>query len=246
MNQTTKTEFTMPGGSWDTIKRIIQAYYATHEVKESTVASIANLGGMARPIISRNNNFLRSVGLVEENQFRLTQIGVRLAVGLAKKDQSLIVESLQEVINKTEKLNQIVRTVQARGEITERSLRNEALLALGLNEKSAGIGYLRTVLELLYESRMLTVENGKVSFFGEYVREIKGIADDRQENERRGGRERPGNRGGQPNVEGKVPIPLGAERRAYLELPSDWQPKDLKKLLKMIELALGEDETSEQ
>ena len=247
MDQPAKTEFAMPGASWNTVKRIIKAYYAAHEDNQSTVESIATLAGMARPNISRNNNFLRSIGVVEENQFRLTQLGVRLAMGLTKKDQSLVVESLQEIINKTEKLKRIVRTVQARGEITENSLRNEAKLSLNLNEKSPGVGYLRTLVEFMYESRMLELKNGKVSFFGEYAREMKGVGENEHGNEAQGGGEgQPRNKDEELNVEGKVPIPLGAERRAYLELPSDWRPKDLKKLLKMIELALGDEEAGEQ
>jgi len=246
MNESREAEFVMPRSSWDTVKRIIHAYYAAHEEKESTVESIAKLGGIARPNISLNNNFLRSLGVIEENEYKLTQVGVRLAVGLATKDQSLVTESLQEIINKTEKLRRIVRTVQARGGITEESLRNEAMLALNLNEKSPGLGYLRTVIELLYESGMLKVENGKVSFHGYYVKEIKGAADAEVEL-RDKEPPRPKHKTLEPPglIEGmKVPIPLGAERLAYLELPNDWQSKDLKKLLKLIELALAEEEES--
>ena len=38
-----------------------------------------------------------------------------------------------------------------------------------------------------------------------------------------------------------TPFPLGPNRLAYLSLPGDWNPKELPKLLKMIELAFGEE-----
>ena len=49
----------------------------------------------------------------------------------------------------------------------------------------------------------------------------------------------------EPGIPPKVirtPIPLGPGRLAHVELPADWKPKELKKLLKMLELALGDDE----
>jgi hypothetical protein len=39
----------------------------------------------------------------------------------------------------------------------------------------------------------------------------------------------------------RTPIPLGPGKLAYIELPSGWQSKDLKKLLRLLTLALGED-----
>src|SRR5439155_5188067 len=44
-----------------------------------------------------------------------------------------------------------------------------------------------------------------------------------------------------PPVPGGIPIPLGVNRRASLTLPEDWTSRDLPKLIKMIQLALGED-----
>ena len=39
----------------------------------------------------------------------------------------------------------------------------------------------------------------------------------------------------------RTPIPLGPGKLAYIELPSGWESKDLKKLLRLLTLALGED-----
>jgi hypothetical protein len=39
----------------------------------------------------------------------------------------------------------------------------------------------------------------------------------------------------------RTPIPLGPGRLAYIELPKGWESKDLKKLLRLLTLALGED-----
>ncbi len=230
------SEFIMPGSSWDSIKRIVKAYYAAHGDKETTVQKIASLGGISRPVISKNNNFLRSIGIVETSDYALTPVGVRLAVGMQKNDRSLVTEALHEIINKSEKLKRMAKVVQARGTMSEEAFRTEAMLVLDLNERSVGFGYLRTLLELLYESHMLTLKDGKVSFHGDYIGTIKAVAEEDQGD--KNAKSDPPRREDQSQ---KVPIALGPERRAYLELPNDWQAKDLAKLLKMIELALGDD-----
>lgn len=42
----------------------------------------------------------------------------------------------------------------------------------------------------------------------------------------------------------RTPIPLGLGRIAYVELPKDWQPSDLRKLIGILELSLGDDSAS--
>ena len=44
----------------------------------------------------------------------------------------------------------------------------------------------------------------------------------------------------------RTPLPLGPGRLAYIELPKDWKPSELKKLLRLLALSLGdvEDEQS--
>ena len=39
----------------------------------------------------------------------------------------------------------------------------------------------------------------------------------------------------------RTPIPLGLDRTAYVELPKDWKPSDLKKLIGILQLSLGEE-----
>jgi hypothetical protein len=235
-------EFAMPGSSWEMLKRIIKAYYAAHEDKQSTVESIAKLGGISRPVISLNNNFLRSIGMVEQNEYKLTPVGVRLAIGLARKTTSVVTGALNEIVDKTDKLKKIVKTVQARGTMDEAALKVEMMLVLGLNENSRGFPFLRTLMDLLYESGILLERDGKVSFHGFYVEEIKGATDSLLDHRQPSPpREEQGDSQPASTESRKVPIALGAERRAYLELPDDWEPKDLRKLLKMIELALGEE-----
>jgi hypothetical protein len=40
----------------------------------------------------------------------------------------------------------------------------------------------------------------------------------------------------------RTPIPLGVGRLAHIELPHDWDKREMKKLLKMLEIVLSDDE----
>jgi hypothetical protein len=255
MAEESAVEFAMPGSSWEMLKRIIKAYYAAQESKEVTVEAVAKLSGILRPVISSNNNFLRSIGLVEKGRYKLTPIGVRLAMGFSRNNASVITGALNEIIDNTDKLKQIVRTVQARGTMDEDAFRVEMMLMLGLSEKSPGLSRLRTVMDLLYESKILILDEGKVSFHRFYVGDIEAAADleavksytvpsnvDGANQQKAAPQPERSDSQTIRDETKNVPIALGPKRRAYLELPNDWKPNDLKKLLKMIELALGEEE----
>jgi hypothetical protein len=43
----------------------------------------------------------------------------------------------------------------------------------------------------------------------------------------------------------RLPIPLGRDRLAFIELPENWNPKELNKLVSILKLALGEDSDSD-
>ena len=62
------TRLVMPGSGWDTVKKIIRAYYAVQDQESPKVDDVAKLAGVQRPIISLNNNFLRDVGFLLETE----------------------------------------------------------------------------------------------------------------------------------------------------------------------------------
>jgi hypothetical protein len=232
--------FSMPNSSWDMIKRIIVAYYTAHDVKEPTVSKIAALAGIKRPIVSANNNFLRSLGVIEPDQNKLTEAGVRLAIGFQRKNEPMTTEALQAIVSRTEKLDQLAKMPLARGSMAEDQFRIEMMLALGLGENTRQVGYLKTIADLLLESKIIRVIDNKVSFHGYKVGDITPAAESK-ESPTNAREEKKGRDEGTLPPKRRVPIALGPERRAYIELPEDWNSKDLKKLLKMLELSLGED-----
>lgn len=230
----------MPGSSWSMIKKIIIAYGAARDDDDPTVESIAQLAGIPRPAVSKNNNFLRAVGILDADKNKLTENGLQLATGLELGNEAIVVEALQEAISETPALNLLMKVLKARGTMSTDSFNGQVILAMGLHAKSPSLTYIRTLMDLLVESQLVKVTDDGIGL-------------------RSGGEVPTGKKGEDRKVIGKhdpstpptdfehrgVPIALGVRRLAYLELPDDWHPKELQKLLKLIQLSLEEESTAD-
>lgn len=232
--------FPMPGSSWQMIKKIIIAYGAARDDDNPTVESIAQLAGIPRPAVSKNNNFLRAVGVLEADKNKLTVKGLHLATGLELGNDSMATEALQEIIAETSALNLLLKVLKARGAMSAESFNGQVILAMGLHAKSPSLNYIRTLMDLLIESQLV-----KVSEDGVGLRSGAEIRTGKKPDE---GKDR-----GSPNPpldppgdeHRGMPIALGVRRLAHLELPDDWHPKELPKLLKLIQLSLEEESTND-
>ncbi len=87
-------ELALPGSSWETIKKIIRAFYAVQSEENPKLESISRYAAVPRPVVSMNNNFLRSVGMVRSDQWKLTDMGVRYATALQMNNDSMAEETL--------------------------------------------------------------------------------------------------------------------------------------------------------
>lgn len=243
MAENKKLTFYMPRSSWETIKRIIRAYHAVEDKETPTVEEIARLGNLQRPVVSASNMFLRSFGIIRPDQNKLTPLGSRIAKGLSLDNQTVVREALQDVVRGNETLNQLVSTVQARGPMKMEAFKGQAIVLTGLNEKK-DLASFRSILDLLDESQVVRIADDEVSFRGYYIGEIKGQANRPASVQRfpRLGSSEETRANNQESGEGtRMPVPLGPGRLAYLELPPDWKREELPKLIKLLQISLGDD-----
>jgi hypothetical protein len=225
----------MPGSGWDTVKKIIRAYYAVQDEDSPKVDDVAKLAGVQRPIISLNNNFLRDVGFLLETENKLTPIGARYATGLGFGNESLSTDALQELIRNHAALSYIVNMLKARGEMKPEAMRGEMIVLAGLSDSSKA-GNLKTFMDMLQDAKIYDVVGDMVVYKGGNGSPRITVKEGKTPKpiiER------------VPLIEGRIlPIPLGIGRLVNIELPEDWTAKDLPKLLKMLELSLGDGESS--
>ena len=223
----------LPGSSWDTVKKIVRAYLAASNVDSLSVRAIARLAGVHRPVVSMNNNFLRSVGIVRLDDWKLTEIGTRYATGLEMGNDSMASESLAEAALGNPVISQLIGIVRARGELKVETFKGETLIRLGIAAQSRQAQFVKPLLDMLQEAKLIKVSDDLITFAKSGERGSETPKEKRYETP-------PANEqnSGSPN---RQPLLLGPNRLAYIELPSDWDAKDLPKLLKLLQLSLGGD-----
>jgi hypothetical protein len=241
----------MPGSSWTTIQKILKAYNTAHNREKPTVKQIAEMVGLHRPVVSSNNNFLRELGLLQGDENKLTPLGNRLANGLELNNQSLVIEAIQESVLGSPGLTQLSDMLRARSTMTLEAFEGYVatlgkLSGPALNYLGA---YTGTIIDYLVAGELIKEDGSNLIYSGNpEVRK-------RDEPPNNGNREcandppPPPPPAPPPPPPGKeedgIPIPLGLKRVARLTLPEGWTSKELPKLLKMIELALGEEDVKQ-
>jgi hypothetical protein len=158
--------FQMPTHGWVMIKRLLRAYGAAQDDDKANVEAVAKLAGVPRPSVSSNNNFLRSIGLLEMDRPKLAPLGVKLATGIAVENTSIIVEALQEVVRTTPVLNQLLNTLRARGSMDQSAFRGQVILAAGLKANSPSLATIKTLFDLFEESQLIELRDDKIALVG--------------------------------------------------------------------------------
>ena len=240
--------FAMPGGSWESIKKIVRAYGAARDEEKPTVESIAGLAGLHRPVISKNNNFLRAVGILRADNNKLTPVGEQLATGIALENEPLVTESLRQIIGETRVLARLVGVMEARGQVKLDAFKAQVILLAGLNESSTNLAYIRALVDMLVEAAVVKVEGDTLSLHSamsrkppEELERAKSGEKERKAEESDGTPTHIADHRGAPGVL-RTPIALSPDRLAYIELPADWNgKKELAKLLKLLQLSLGDE-----
>lgn len=239
MAETSKVQLLAPGGSWESLKKIIRAYHAVADVENPTVEQVAQLAGLQRPVVSGSNNFLRSTGILQEGTNKLTPVATRFATGLGINNQALISNALQEIVKAQDGLSYLVNILRARSTMSLEAFKGEIVLITGLDENSRNLQFLKTVVDLLQESGLVKVDSDEISFRGVHSGDLNGRAETpTRQQPTRAQQPTPGALQANGTV---VPISLGVGRLVHVELPSDWTSRDLPKLLKMLELSLSDE-----
>ncbi len=227
----------LPGSSWETAKKIIRAFGAVQNEDNPRVEDIAKLAGVPRPVVSMNNAFLRSVGIVRPDQWKLTEGGRRYVTALQLGHEPMAAESLADTVQTNPVLRQILSILTARGGLKADTLKAELILKLGLDATERQNQF-KPLFDMLQEARLIEISGDTVN-----VTKLIGSAKDTSpptQDREVSSPFPPVQSPPVPTAQG-LPILLGPNRIAYIQLPNDWDKKDLPKLLKLLELSLGDD-----
>jgi hypothetical protein len=237
-------KLSMPMSSWSTVKQIIRAYGEVQDIEKPTVDKVAEIVGLQRSVVSANNNFLRETGIVQESENKPTPLGARLASALTMENEALVCEALQEIVRSNVALNRFLGIVRARGPMKLDLLKGEIALTGGIKQ----IGPTKPILDMLEEAKLIQIADDTVKMAGPFTMGFAAFEREIAPSDSNGPpsviEPKRGNRIYPEEPEAtRIPLPLGPTRLAYIQLPADWQPKELSKLIKILQIALGEDDS---
>ena len=133
--------------------------------------------------------------------------------------------------------------VMARGPMKLERLKGEIALAGGINQT----GPTKPILDMLEEAKLIKVADDTVRAVGPFTRmgaglsPISEIAEQSSRTSAKGNREIGKESETQAQSLPRIPLPLGPRRLAYIQLPEDWNSRELGKLIKLLQIALGDD-----
>jgi hypothetical protein len=239
------TKLSMPMSSWSMLKQIVRAYGQVQDAEKPTVDAVAEIASVQRSVVSANNNFLRDIGIVSREENKPTPLGAKLADTLVMENDALIAETLQEIVRDSATLNQWVGMVRARGSMKVDHLKATIALAGGITDKSKSIPS-NAIIDMLQDSKMIQVNDDTVRVGGvdassrPPLEEGKPYVSPNAPMSPGSSASPNAPMGGTQNL--GTPLPLGPSRMVYIQFPSDWNAsRDLPKLLKMLQIAFGED-----
>jgi hypothetical protein len=153
--------FKLPGSSYGELAKIIRAYGDAPE--EAALKDVADRAAIDQTVVSRNNGFLLSVGIVEGgNKKKLTSRGRVLAKALDFEMPDEIATAWRGIVDENDFLRKIVSAVRIRGGMELSALRSHIAYTAGASKKPASMAGAGSVIDALRVAGMLRDEDGKI------------------------------------------------------------------------------------
>lgn len=158
-----ETAFRLPESGFEQVSRILRAYHSAARGSVETPVTLDDLvkrTAMNRTMVSSNNGFFASVGLIEGgNAKRLTSLGVRAALAIDHPGAPEAQEVWREVVENSE-LERIVDAVRIRQGMDEDAFLAHIVLTAGVPKTSRWLTGARTVVDLLEFAGLLVETDG--------------------------------------------------------------------------------------
>jgi hypothetical protein len=154
--------FKLPGSSYSELVKIIRAY--GHAPDDAVPKDVGDRAGMDPTIVSRNNAFLVSVGILTAGKKKsLTSPGRALAQALDFEMPDSIATAWRSIAAENDFLRKIISAVSIRGGMEGSSLRSHVAYTAGAPNKPAALTGAGSVIDVLKAAGMLVEnESGKI------------------------------------------------------------------------------------
>ena len=157
------SDFSLPSSSYSELCKIIIGY--SHSKADVTLDDLAQLTGINKTIISKNNKFLSELGLIKGvkggRMKSPTSLGTKLGRALGHSQQSNISESWLDAIRRNETFSQLEGTIRIQGGMSEEKFTAHILYASGQKKTSVNRTGAKTISDILITSGLLEQQDGQ-------------------------------------------------------------------------------------
>lgn len=160
-------KFSLPANSWDKNRQILQGFWkcwirlsaSDKDEKSVSLDDIAQTSGINRTLVSANNAFLRSIGVIAGRKtFKLTELGQRLAKAIDFDVEEDIKKTISEIVKQSDFLTKITDAVRIRKSMTSDALKNHIALTAGLAKTDQTMQGAKAIIDFLLEGNLLETD----------------------------------------------------------------------------------------
>lgn len=153
--------FRLPKSSYEEIVKIVKAYGSTGQ--ETNLDEVAQSAAIDPTIISRNNAFLISVGIITSGKAKgATERGKALAHALNYENQEDISSHWREIATANEFLQKMITAVSIRGGMEESALQSHVAYSAGESRNAGVMAGAGAVIQILKVAGLLKEQDGKL------------------------------------------------------------------------------------
>lgn len=155
--------FKLPGSSYEEITKIIRAYSNVKNGQVLSLEDLAQMSGMDKTIISRNNGFLLQIGLITKGNKKAP---TEMCITLGKAYKLGITEQISkiwfEIVKNDEFLNRMISTIQIKTEMTKQEFVNHIVFSSSNNNSNNARAGASAVIEILKLTQMIEENDGMI------------------------------------------------------------------------------------
>lgn len=153
--------FRLPKSSYDELIKIVQAY--GNSGPSANLDEVAQTAAIDKTIVSRNNAFLMSVGIIEGGKAKgITERGRRLAHALHYNVAEDIASYWRDIISSSEFLQKMLTAVTIRGGMEDSALQSHIAYSAGETKGAHAMAGAGAIVEIFKVAGLVREQDGKL------------------------------------------------------------------------------------
>lgn len=158
---TEESKLNLPGSGYDVVSKILHAYALCGD-KSISLDDVATKAGMNRTLISKNNGFLASLGLITGGKLKiLTPEGKKLALALGHDLDEDSAQAWKQILLSAPAAESILDMIKVQKSIDVNILPAKIASTLGVPDSSMTRTGTKTLIEILMTCGLLMESDGK-------------------------------------------------------------------------------------